>query len=33
MYPYEGGEVYMVQGALIPVDKAGKGREQKAVAR
>lgn len=30
---YPGGEVYMVQGAMIPVEMAGKQQEQKAVAK
>jgi len=30
--PYEGGEVYMVQGAMIPVAMAGQ-QQQKAVAQ
>lgn len=32
MNPYEGGEVYMVQGAMIPVAMAGQ-QQQKAVAQ
>jgi HK97 family phage portal protein len=31
--PYEGGEVYMVQGAMIPVAMAGQQQQQKAVAQ
>ena len=30
---YEGGEVYMVQGAMIPVAMAGQQQQQKAVAQ
>lgn len=33
MNAYDGGEVYMVQGAMIPVEMAGKQAEQKAVAQ
>lgn len=32
MNPYDGGEVYMVQGAMIPVEMAGQ-QQQKAVAQ
>jgi len=32
MNPYDGGEVYMVQGAMIPVAMAGQ-QQQKAVAQ
>lgn len=31
--PYPGGEVYMVQGAMIPVEMAGKQQQQKAVVQ
>jgi len=26
MNPYDGGEVYMVQGAMVPVNQAGQGQ-------